>query len=85
MSGSYLAKNTDWTRNFLRGFANYEFRLPKSFHGTDNGAIHVNINCTNMLRNYSSDSNIYSFLTLITSWKQSVPTLSQEGSPLHGV
>ncbi|KAK6059908.1 hypothetical protein COOONC_02438 [Cooperia oncophora] len=48
MAGSYLAKNTNWTRNFLResvqdfaGFANYEFRLPNSHHGTDNGAIHA--------------------------------------------
>ncbi|RCN44997.1 hypothetical protein ANCCAN_08992, partial [Ancylostoma caninum] len=41
MAGAYLARNTDWTKNFLDGFANYEFRLPKSFHGTDNGALHV--------------------------------------------
>ncbi|EYC04108.1 hypothetical protein Y032_0089g2220 [Ancylostoma ceylanicum] len=41
MAGAYLAKNTDWTKHFLDEFANYEFRLPKSFHGTDNGALHA--------------------------------------------
>ncbi|KHJ75284.1 hypothetical protein OESDEN_25100 [Oesophagostomum dentatum] len=40
-AGAYLAKNTEWTVEFLNGFANYENRLPKSFHGTDNGGLHV--------------------------------------------
>ncbi|PAV61243.1 hypothetical protein WR25_15530 isoform G [Diploscapter pachys] len=41
MAGSYIARNTPWTRKFLRGFSNYNFRLPKGYDGTDNGAIHV--------------------------------------------
>uniref|UniRef100_A0A0K0DK13 Glycosyltransferase family 92 protein n=1 Tax=Angiostrongylus cantonensis TaxID=6313 RepID=A0A0K0DK13_ANGCA len=41
MAGSYLIKNSNWSRTFLQGFADYEFRLPKSFHGMDNGAIHA--------------------------------------------
>ncbi|KAE9420604.1 hypothetical protein Angca_001921, partial [Angiostrongylus cantonensis] len=46
-AGSYLVRNSDWSQSFLEGkflsrcFADYEFRLPKSFHATDNGAIHV--------------------------------------------
>ncbi|RCN51242.1 hypothetical protein ANCCAN_02603, partial [Ancylostoma caninum] len=40
-AGSYLVKNTTWSQNFLYGLANYENRLPNSFHGTDNGGLHV--------------------------------------------
>ncbi|KIH58660.1 hypothetical protein ANCDUO_11129 [Ancylostoma duodenale] len=41
MSGSYIVKNSDWSRDFLHGFANYEYRLPNSIHGSDNGALHA--------------------------------------------
>ncbi|KAL6742960.1 hypothetical protein Aduo_016049 [Ancylostoma duodenale] len=62
MAGAYLAKNTNWTEHFLDGFANYEFRLPKSFHGTDNGALHAYLAEVILGRNHTglgSCLNIY--------------------------
>ncbi|GMR43304.1 hypothetical protein PMAYCL1PPCAC_13499, partial [Pristionchus mayeri] len=40
-ANSYLVRNTALGRDFVQRFADYEFRLPKSFHGTDNGALHI--------------------------------------------
>lgn len=45
MAGSYLAMNTPYAIKFLHDFANYENTLPDSFHGTDNGALHVSFYC----------------------------------------
>ncbi|EYC30821.1 hypothetical protein Y032_0004g1792 [Ancylostoma ceylanicum] len=39
--GSYIVKNTQFSRSFLLNFANFETHLPDSFHGSDNGAIHA--------------------------------------------
>ncbi|VDM67324.1 unnamed protein product [Strongylus vulgaris] len=50
MVDSYLVKNSRWARDFLErkrhmkiGWADYEKRLPHSFHGDDNGALYVRI------------------------------------------
>lgn len=57
MAGSFIVKNTKFTQNFLRFWFEYELKLPRSFHGTDNGAIQMVFldlfcgNCSNVLRN----------------------------------
>ncbi|VDO86724.1 unnamed protein product [Heligmosomoides polygyrus] len=43
MAGSYLAKKSNFSITFLRGWANYEKKIPPRFSGSDNGAIHVRI------------------------------------------
>lgn len=40
-AGSYIVHNTLWAKHFLQNFANFETQLPNSFHGTDNGALHI--------------------------------------------
>ncbi|KAF8359471.1 hypothetical protein PRIPAC_94466, partial [Pristionchus pacificus] len=37
---SYLVKNNKRGRGWVEEFSRFEFKLPSSFHGTDNGALH---------------------------------------------
>ncbi|KAK6737173.1 hypothetical protein RB195_019706 [Necator americanus] len=39
MAGNYLVKNSRFSSEFLREWAKYEFRLPDSWHGYDQGAL----------------------------------------------
>uniref|UniRef100_A0A0K0FFH7 Glycosyltransferase n=1 Tax=Strongyloides venezuelensis TaxID=75913 RepID=A0A0K0FFH7_STRVS len=39
MAGSYIIRNTLYTRSFLRFFADYEYRMPKNSDGRDNVAL----------------------------------------------
>uniref|UniRef100_A0AC35U458 Nucleotid_trans domain-containing protein n=1 Tax=Rhabditophanes sp. KR3021 TaxID=114890 RepID=A0AC35U458_9BILA len=40
MAGSFIGKNTIFTQKFLMYWADYDFKKPKSFDGSDNAAIH---------------------------------------------
>uniref|UniRef100_A0A1I8A2P0 Glycosyltransferase family 77 protein n=1 Tax=Steinernema glaseri TaxID=37863 RepID=A0A1I8A2P0_9BILA len=40
-TGSYLVRRSPFAKSFLHQLADYEYKLPKSFHGSDNGAVHA--------------------------------------------
>uniref|UniRef100_A0A914C4Y6 Uncharacterized protein n=1 Tax=Acrobeloides nanus TaxID=290746 RepID=A0A914C4Y6_9BILA len=44
MAGNYLVKNTEFSRNFLMKWAEYQYLHPRSsWHNSDNGALHIHI------------------------------------------
>jgi hypothetical protein len=43
MADGYLIRNSSYSIDLLNEFANVNYALQQSFHGTDNGAIHVRI------------------------------------------
>ena len=42
-AGSYLIKNSDFGRQYLREWTEYEHALPSGFHNEDNGALHIHL------------------------------------------
>ena len=40
-AGNYIVRNTEFGRNFLQQWADYDFQMPPGFSSADNGAIHM--------------------------------------------
>uniref|UniRef100_A0A0N5C8W0 Nucleotid_trans domain-containing protein n=1 Tax=Strongyloides papillosus TaxID=174720 RepID=A0A0N5C8W0_STREA len=51
--GSFLVKNTEYGREFFKKFADYQYKMPKSMHGSDNAGIHALL-----LEDYADKKNI---------------------------
>ncbi|CEF69498.1 Protein of unknown function DUF273 family-containing protein [Strongyloides ratti] len=51
--GSFLVKNTKYGREFFKKFADFQYKMPKSMHGSDNAGIHALL-----LEEYADKNNI---------------------------
>lgn len=40
-SGNYIARNSEFSKDFLRKWADYQYIQPDNFNGADNGVLQV--------------------------------------------
>uniref|UniRef100_A0AC35TP21 Nucleotid_trans domain-containing protein n=1 Tax=Rhabditophanes sp. KR3021 TaxID=114890 RepID=A0AC35TP21_9BILA len=68
-AGSFMLKNTLYSRNFLKGLADYQFKLPNSMHGSDNAAIHAYVLETYAEKKYLEERKVcYSLWNISKDW-----------------
>ncbi|CAD5228600.1 unnamed protein product [Bursaphelenchus okinawaensis] len=68
MSGNYLVRNTDFGRDFLMKWANFEYTKPNSWNGADNGVLQIHIMHTVLPNSVNEKNTCYKLWTNATSY-----------------